>query len=209
MTLGHTRSVPALALWLWLAFGTVAIGVRVVLHYRRTGSTGLKGASGRPGSLEWLAGVAFVLSILLGVAAPVLALSDAVEPVAALDSDAVHGVGVAIYCVAVALLLVSQHSMGASWRVGVDERERTRLVTGGVFSFARNPIFTAMIAVWTGLALLVPSVVALASVIAIVVSVELQTRLVEEPYLARTHGEAYRDYARRVGRFLPSVGRLR
>jgi protein-S-isoprenylcysteine O-methyltransferase Ste14 len=45
-------------------------------------------------------------------------------------------------------------------------------------------------------------------VIAIVVSVELQTRLVEEPYLTRSHGEAYLDYARRAGRFVPRIGRL-
>lgn len=37
----------------------------------------------------------------------------------------------------------------------------------------------------------------------------LQVRLVEEPYLLRTHGEVYRDWAARTGRFLPGVGRLR
>jgi len=33
-------------------------------------------------------------------------------------------------------------------------------------------------------------------------------RAVEEPYLLDTHGDAYRGYATRVGRFLPGVGRL-
>ena len=42
-----------------------------------------------------------------------------------------------------------------------------------------------------------------------VVALELQTRLVEEPYLRRVHGAAYEEYARRVGRFVPGVGRLR
>ena len=31
---------------------------------------------------------------------------------------------------------------------------------------------------------------------------------VEEPYLLRTHGDEYRRYASRVGRFVPGVGRL-
>jgi protein-S-isoprenylcysteine O-methyltransferase Ste14 len=38
--------------------------------------------------------------------------------------------------------------------------------------------------------------------------IEIQVRAVEEPYLAKTHGPAYRDYASRVGRFAPGVGRL-
>ena len=40
----------------------------------------------------------------------------------------------------------------------------------------------------------------------LVAGVELQVRFVEEPYLARTHGDTYRDYCRRVGRFIPGVG---
>jgi hypothetical protein len=35
------------------------------------------------------------------------------------------------------------------------------------------------------------------------VALELQTRLVEEPYLSAVHGEEYAVYATQVGRFLP------
>lgn len=38
------------------------------------------------------------------------------------------------------------------------------------------------------------------------VTIELQVRVVEEPYLSATHGQAYGDYAARVGRFIPGVG---
>jgi len=40
-------------------------------------------------------------------------------------------------------------------------------------------------------------------------SVEPHVRFVEEPFLARTHGEPYARYCRRLGRFLPAVGRAR
>jgi protein-S-isoprenylcysteine O-methyltransferase Ste14 len=44
----------------------------------------------------------------------------------------------------------------------------------------------------------------------LVVSTEAQVRLVEEPYLLGVHGDAYRAYAARVGRFSPGLGhRLR
>jgi len=45
-------------------------------------------------------------------------------------------------------------------------------------------------------------------VIAAVLACEIQTRLVEEPYLLKTHGPAYQFYAGRTGRFLPKVGSL-
>jgi protein-S-isoprenylcysteine O-methyltransferase Ste14 len=66
-----------------------------------------------------------------------------------------------------------------------------------------------MIPAVAGLALLVPSVVALLGLALLVVALEIQVRLVEEPYLLRAHGDAYAAYARRVGRFVPGLGRLR
>lgn len=72
----------------------------------------------------------------------------------------------------------------------------------------RNPIFSAMIPAFLGLSLMAPSFVALAGLLALVAAVELQVRFVEEPYLIRTHGERYLDYASRIGRFVPRSGRL-
>ena len=82
-------------------------------------------------------------------------------------------------------------------------------MTDGPFSLARNPIFAAMLPTSLGLALMVPSWVAFAGVLALFVALELQVRIVEEPYLRRTHGRPYLEYAARVGRFVPGVGRLR
>jgi protein-S-isoprenylcysteine O-methyltransferase Ste14 len=72
----------------------------------------------------------------------------------------------------------------------------------------RNPIYTGMIAAVLGLALLVPNVVAVASVAVLFVALEVQTRFVEEPYLLRVHGQSYRSWASETGRFLPGMGRL-
>ena len=199
-----TAALIAYGVYLALAFG-----LRTVMQLRRTGSSGFKGVSGRVGSAEWLAGVLFVVALLIGVAAPVLALADVVEPVDALDTTAVHVAGVVLFVLGLAATLAAQIAMGESWRIGVDDAERTELVTDGPFSLARNPIFAAMLPTSLGLALMVPSWVAFAGVLALFVALELQVRIVEEPYLRRTHGEPYLAYAERVGRFVPGVGRLR
>ncbi|HYI80089.1 MAG TPA: isoprenylcysteine carboxylmethyltransferase family protein [Thermoleophilaceae bacterium] len=201
--------MAALALAAYVLYMALAFGLRTAIQLRRTGSSGFEGISGRPGSAEWLAGVLFVVAIAVGFAAPLLALTGVVEPIGALDTTAVHVGGVVLFVVGLGGTLAAQVSMGESWRIGVDESTTTEMVTGGAFAIVRNPIFAAMLPASTGLALMVPSVVALAGLVALAVALELQVRVVEEPYLRRIHGSAYASYAARVGRFLPGIGRLR
>jgi protein-S-isoprenylcysteine O-methyltransferase Ste14 len=201
--------MPEAALGLYITFGVLAFGVRSLVQYRRTGSTGFRGLSGRPGSAEWWGGVLFVVAIALGLAAPIAQLADLVDPIGALDGEFGHAAGLGLFGGGMVTTLVAQFAMGDSWRIGVDETERTELVTSGPFATVRNPIFAGMLPVSLGLALLVPNALALAGFAALVAALEIQTRLVEEPYLLRVHGSAYADYAARVGRFFPLVGRLR
>lgn len=200
--------MPVLALSLYVAFIAVAFGLRTAIQVHRTGSSGVHRLSGPPGSAEWLAGVGFFVALGLGFAAPLLALLGVVGPIGALDAAAVHVAGAALAIAGIVATFLAQLAMGASWRVGVDPEERTALVTDGPFALVRNPIFSAMLPATLGLVLLVPSWIALLAFAGLLAAIELQVRAVEEPYLLRTHGTAYADYAMRVGRFAPAVGRL-
>lgn len=77
-----------------------------------------------------------------------------------------------------------------------------------MFAHVWNPIFTAMVAAQLGFVLLVPTWVSAAALAALVAAVQLQVRVVEEPYLPAIHGAEYAGYAARAGRFVPGVGRL-
>lgn len=200
--------MAVLALTLFLFFLLTAFVLRSYLHYRRTGSTGFRGVSGTIGSAEWWGGVLFALALVLGLASPVSQLAGAVRPVAALDTTIWHVCGVLLAAVGIVGTLAAQQRMGASWRIGVDAQETTRLVTSGTFAVVRNPIFTTLITACVGLAMLTPNLLALLGLGALIAAIEVQVRVVEEPYLLRTHGQAYRDYSSRVGRFLPYLGRL-
>jgi protein-S-isoprenylcysteine O-methyltransferase Ste14 len=197
-----------LALALYAVYLALAFGLRTLIQLRRTGATGFHGVGGRPGSAEWLAGVGFAVALVLGVAAPVLALLDVVEPIAALDETALRVAGIVLAVAGIAATVAAQLAMGTSWRIGVDPGERTELVTHGPFAVVRNPFFAALVPTALGLALLVPSWVAIVALAGLAVALELQVRVVEEPYLLRAQGRAYADYAARVGRFVPGVGRL-
>lgn len=198
----------ALALALYVAFFVLAFGWRTWRQIRTTGSSGFQGISGRPGSGEWWGGVLFVVAIALGVAGPVLQLADALAPISALDRSAAQAAGIVLAVVGIAVTVLSQLAMGTSWRIGIDETAPTDLVTDGVFALVRNPIFSAMIVCAAGLTLLVPNVVSVVGLLVLVLAIQLQVRQAEEPFLTRTLGAPYRDYARRTGRFVPGIGRI-
>ena len=198
-----------LAAVMLVVFVVLTLFVRVAIQLRRTGGTGLIGLRKGAGPLEWLSGLLFLGGMAIAIVSLQLVLEDTLDPIDAIDVDALHVLGIVLATIGGLSVFGAQLGMGASWRIGVSDDQGTDLVTGGWFSFCRNPIYTAMIVGWTGFALMVPTWPAIASVIVIAVGLELQVRIVEEPYLLRTHGDEYGRYASGVGRFLPGVGRLR
>ncbi|MBR8743281.1 isoprenylcysteine carboxylmethyltransferase family protein [Nocardiopsis sp. MG754419] len=186
-------------------FGLVStLGLRTLAAWRRTGDTGFRRPDTTALTAPWWGSVLFVGALVAGPAAPAVALFTRTTA-----PPSVGAGGLALMVLGLVLVLVSQAAMGASWRIGVDEDEHTALVTRGVFAFVRNPVFTGMGVVLLGQAIAVPSVLSAAALVVFVAAVQVQVRAIEEPYLLRTHGGAYRSYAARTGRFVPLVGRRR
>ena len=198
--------MPIVALVLFGVFAALGFGWRSWEQRRRTGSTGFRGVSGRLGSAEWFAGAGFVAAPAVAVLASILQLLDVVAPVAVLHAPWIQIGGIVVAIVGIFATVYAQLDMGDSWRIGVDPGETTTLVRTGVFGWVRNPIFTAMITFGFGIALVTPSLVALAGFLLLVATIELQVRIIEEPYLLTVHGDDYRSYLTNVGRFMPGVG---
>jgi len=181
--------------------------VRGAIQYRRTGSSPIR-LRDQPGSPQWWARLVSTVGVALAVAAPLAELAG-LPAFPLLDQPVVRWAGVALVVLGIAVTTGSQIAMGGSWRADVDPDARTQLVTSGPFRFVRNPVFTGSAVTVLGLALVVPNVVSLLMLVAFLAGLEIQVRMVEEPYLLRVHGDAYRAYAARTGRFVPGVGRLR
>jgi protein-S-isoprenylcysteine O-methyltransferase Ste14 len=197
------------ALALLAVFGLLGFAWRAWLQRRRTGSTGIRGMNGRIGSAEWVAGVGFVIALVVAVVGPLLQLSGVITPLRVLHVEWIQVAGIALAVLGIVLTVWAQLDMGDSWRVGVDESETTALVHTGMFGRVRNPIYTAMLTFDVGIALLTPTFVTIAGLVLAIAALELQVRRVEEPYLLGKHGAAYRGYTASVGRFIPGVGLIR
>lgn len=197
--------MTAAALVLYVVALVVLFGVRSRIQLRRTGSSGFVGISGTPGDAGWWGGVLFAVAMVLGLAGPLLAVAGVVTADPPLG---VQVVGLVVALAGFAATLAAQTGMGGSWRIGVDPAERTELVTTGAFALVRNPIFTAMTAAQAGVVLMVPTWISVLGLVALVAAVQLQVKVIEEPYLRDVHGAAYVAYASRAGRFVPGIGRL-
>lgn len=197
------------ALGLFMALMLVIGAWRRRRQLARTGDSGNRRGWRPDGTLEWWAlALADLGYLLVGVGAPAAALAG-LAPLRVADHLIVQTAGTAVAVVGIGLTLQAQLGLGASWRIGVDETERTELVTTGSFAIVRNPIFTTLLLTLTGLVLMVPNPVAVVGLVIAIAGIQVQVRGVEEPYLRGVHGHAYRDYTTRVGRFLPWLGRAR
>jgi len=197
--------MTVLALVLYVVFAAVAFGWRTWVQWRRTGDTGLR-LHAEAGTTQWWAKLGFVAALVAGFAAPIAGLAG-LDPIAPLDDATVQMLGLILAAVGIAATTAAQVWMGASWRIGVDPDERTGLVTHGLFALVRNPIFTAMLVTALGLTLMVGNVISLTGLGALFAALEVQVRLVEEPYLRTVHGPDYERYSTTAGRFLPGLGR--
>ena len=197
--------MAVLALVLIAAWVLLAAGLGPFIQIRRTGDAGSRFRD-RPASPQWWARLLSGLGFACAVAAPLAELAG-LEPIPVLDRTPVRAAGAALAVLGIAATLAAQLALGASWRADVDPDKHTALVTTGPFRLVRNPIFAATTATSIGLALIVPNLLAAVMLVAFLTALEIQVRLVEEPYLYRVHGTAYEQYARRTGRFLPWIGR--
>jgi protein-S-isoprenylcysteine O-methyltransferase Ste14 len=123
------------------------------------------------------------------------------------STPVMQGLGAIVLFAGVALMIVAQLELGASWRIGIEENARPGLVARGLYRFCRNPIFLAMLAVLLGFALLVPTWPSVVALLGTYVGIRGAIGA-EERYLLRAYGGHYAAYAARVGRFVPHVGRL-
>jgi len=185
----------------------IGLGWRAWLHRRRYGSWGIAILSGGPAQVRRDGLLLLLVAVVIGAQA----LAYAIRPeaiVARMLMPPFDVSGAIVLFAGIALMVRAQLDLGASWRVGIDEDAKPGLVTRGLYTVARNPIFTGMLVAIAGLALLVPTWLSVVAFAASVAGIRRQV-LQEEAYLRRTYGADYLAYATRVGRFVPGVGRLR
>ncbi len=96
---------------------------------------------------------------------------------------------------------IAQTHMANSWRIGIDEKNTAKLVTSGMFTISRNPIFLGIMMANVGLFLVIPNAFTLLIISMSTISINTQIRL-EEEFLRREFGNEYLNYEKKVRRWI-------
>lgn len=99
------------------------------------------------------------------------------------------------------IFLISVHCMRDSWRAGIPNQDKTKLVTEGIYAYSRNPAFLGFDLQYIGILLMYCNVLLAVFTVFAVVMLHLQI-LQEEEYMTNTFGEEYVCYRNHVLRYL-------
>lgn len=110
-------------------------------------------------------------------------------------------IGIILLILSLFWILIAQFQMKNSWRIGIDEDLKTELITTGLFSYSRNPIFLGILISLIGLFFTLPTLISLSFFFISYILIQVQIRL-EEEFLLKQHGKDYLQYKAKVRRFL-------
>ena len=116
-------------------------------------------------------------------------------------SRALSAVGLVMMAAGVIFFLLSVTAMGDNWRAGIDETQKTNIVTSGIYKHSRNPAFAGFDLLYIGSALALPNILLIVAVIVSIALMHLQI-LEEEKYLPLVFGPEYVEYKKRTPRYL-------
>ena len=100
-----------------------------------------------------------------------------------------------------AVFLLSVVKMKDSWRAGIPAKDKTELVTDGIYKYSRNPAFLGFDFMYTGVLLMYFNPATAVFSLFAIVMLHLQI-LQEEKYLTAVFGEKYIGYKNKVYRYL-------
>lgn len=111
------------------------------------------------------------------------------------------------FAIGFALLILSFANLGKSLTANPVPLDKAELKTNGAYSIVRHPIYLALILVASALTLKSASLVSVATLLALVVLLDFKARF-EEKLLMKKFAN-YKNYAQKVGRLFPGIGRIR
>lgn len=118
-----------------------------------------------------------------------------------IENEVLFKIGWFFLSLSIIVVWIAQSQMANSWRIGIDKKNKTKLVTKGLFSISRNPIFLGIMIANIGLFMVIPNAFTLLIISISTISINTQIRL-EEEFLKSEFGNEYLEYLKKVNRWM-------
>jgi protein-S-isoprenylcysteine O-methyltransferase Ste14 len=172
--------------------------------YRKTGIWPIR-TKNEKALHEFTAYLVKVLFALLFVSIFAYCLGDAyyqwLKPIELLQTNWSNLTGGALLILSLLWIMIAQYQMGDSWRVGIDDQNKTELVVKGLYHISRNPIYLGLMTAIAGFFLLLPNMLTFAILLCAWFIVSIQIRI-EEDFLLQQHGPLFSGYMKQVRRWI-------
>lgn len=122
-------------------------------------------------------------------------------PIHYLELSSVFFIGFFLLHFALFWIFIAQKQMGNSWRIGIDEKNKSELVTHGLFSISRNPVFLGMMLSLFSIFMVLPNILTFFIAFTGYIVIQIQIRL-EEEFLLKEFGQKYIDYKNNTRRLI-------
>ncbi|MBU3012871.1 isoprenylcysteine carboxylmethyltransferase family protein [Polaribacter vadi] len=145
--------------------------------------------------------ISFLELVIVGIYAFKIEWSKYLLPFWYLENEILFKIGWGFLIISLIVVWFAQSQMANSWRIGIDKKNKTKLVTKGLFSISRNPIFLGIMLANIGLFLIIPNAFTLLIISLSTISINTQIRL-EEDFLKLEFGNDYLKYSKKVRRWI-------
>lgn len=117
-----------------------------------------------------------------------------------MTGDLIRYIGVFISIAGIIVFIFAMSTMKDSWRAGIDNEQKTRLITSGIYQYSRNPAFVGFDLFYIGFTFMFSNVFVIIISFVAVIMFHLQI-LEEEKFLTAVFGETYLEYKKGVRRY--------
>ncbi|WP_348262118.1 isoprenylcysteine carboxylmethyltransferase family protein [Telmatobacter sp. DSM 110680] len=146
--------------------------------------------------------VALSNAALLLVIMPIRGLNQGFLP----DLLIVKLIGLAFECAGLTLAIWARRVLGRNWSGEITIKADHELIRNGPYATVRHPIYTALLAMYAGTAIVSGQMHALAGLVIAILAYLRKTRL-EEANLAHAFGEQYTAYRNETWAIVPKLGK--
>lgn len=130
----------------------------------------------------------------------IIILISAILNTSFISNQIIRGTGLILLGIGTCFFMLAMITMKDSWRAGIPDKDKTEMVTQGVYRISRNPAFLGFDLTYIGASTSFGNIVVIIMAVITIFIMHLQV-LEEEKFLELTFGASYKEYKNKVGRY--------